>query len=65
MDFYTERTEMKTSTQKLTKWKNLMMISLVLLSLISLTSICVSVAIFEKLKNLEYKLYKIEEKVTK
>ena len=65
MDFYTERTEMKTSTQKLIKWKNLMMISLLVLSLISIASICISAAIFNKLKNLEYKLYKIEEKITK
>jgi len=65
MDFYTKRTEMKTATQKLTKWKNLMMISLVLLSLISITSICINAAIYSKLKNLEYKLYKIEEKITK
>ena len=65
MDFYTERTEMKTSTQKLIKWKNLMMISLLVLSMISIASICINAAIFNKLKNLEHKLYKIEEKVTK
>jgi hypothetical protein len=62
MDFYTKRTEMKTSTQKLIKWKNLMMISLLVLSMISIASICISAAIFNKLKNLEYKLYLIEEK---
>jgi hypothetical protein len=56
---------MKTTTQKLIKWKNLMMISLVLSSLISIASICISAAIFNKLKNLEYNLYKIEEKITK
>ena len=65
MDFYTERTEMKTTTQKLIKWKNLMMISLLVLSMISIASICINAAIFNKLKNLEHKLYKIEEKVTK
>ena len=65
MDFYTKRTEMKTSTQKLIKWKNLMMISLLVLSMISIASICINAAIFNKLKNLEHKLYKIEEKVTK
>jgi hypothetical protein len=56
---------MKTATQKLTKWKNLMMVSLLVLSMISIASICISAAIFNKLKNLEYKLYKIEEKITK
>jgi hypothetical protein len=56
---------MKTSTQKLIKWKNLMMISLLVLSMISIASICISAAIFNKLKNLEYNLYKIEEKITK
>ena len=65
MDFYTKRTKMKTATQKLTKWKNLMMVSLLVLSMISIASICISAAIFNKLKNLEYKLYKIEEKITK
>jgi hypothetical protein len=65
MDFYTKRTEMKTITQKIIKWKNLMIFSLLILSMISIASICINAAIFNKLKNLEYKLYKIEEKITK
>ena len=65
MDFYTKRTEMKTITQKIIKWKNLMIFSLLILSMISIASICITAAIFNQLKNLEYKLYKIEEKITK
>jgi len=65
MDFYTKRTEMKTITQKIIKWKNLMIFSLLILSMISIASICINAAIFNKFKNLEYKLYKIEEKITK
>jgi hypothetical protein len=47
----------------LTKWKNLLMISLVLSSLISLVTICISVAIFDNLKKVEHKLYMIEQKI--
>ncbi len=65
MDFYTERTEMKTITQKIIKWKNLMIFSLLILSMISIASICINAAIYNELKSLEYKLYKIEEKITK
>jgi hypothetical protein len=56
---------MKTITQKIIKWKNLMIFSLLVLSMISIASICITAAIFNQLKNLEYKLYKIEEKITK
>lgn len=62
MDFYTKRTEMKTITQKIIKWKNLMIFSLLVLSMISIASICINAAIYNKLKSLEYKLYLIEEK---
>lgn len=65
MDFYTKRTEMKTITQKIIKWKNLMIFSLLVLSMISIVSICINAAIFNKLRILEYKLYKIEEKIKK
>jgi hypothetical protein len=60
MDFYTKTNEMKNN---LTKWKNLLMISLVLSSLISLVTICISVAIFDNLKKVEHKLYMIEQKI--
>jgi hypothetical protein len=56
---------MKTITQKIIKWKNLMIFSLLVLSMISIASICINAAIFNKLRILEYKLYKIEEKITK
>ena len=56
---------MKTITQKIIKWKNLMIFSLLVLSMISIASICINASIFNKLRILEYKLYKIEEKITK
>ena len=56
---------MKTMTHRVIKWKNLMIISLILLSVISLTTICISVAIFDKIKNLEYKLFMIEKSLKK
>jgi hypothetical protein len=65
MDFYTKTFKMKTMTQKVIKWKNLMMISLILSSVISLTTICISVAIFDKIKNLEHKLFMIEKSLKK
>jgi hypothetical protein len=56
---------MKTLRHTLTKWKNITIMSLISLSLISLTSISVNVATFAKIKVLEQELLIIKELINK
>jgi hypothetical protein len=52
---------MKTIGHTLTKWKNITIMSLLSLSLISITSILVNVATFSKAKSLEQELIIIKQ----
>jgi hypothetical protein len=52
---------MKTIGQTLAKWKNITIMSLISLSLISITSILVNAATFSKVKYLEQELLIIKE----
>lgn len=52
---------MKTIGQTLTKWKNITIMSLICLSLISITSILINVSTFSKTKVLEQELIIIKE----
>ena len=56
---------MKTIGQTLAKWKNITIMSLICLSLISITSILVNAAIFSKIKNLEQELLIVKELINK
>jgi hypothetical protein len=56
---------MKTIGQTLAKWKNITIMSLLCLSLISITSISVNVATFSKIKLLEQELLIIKELINK
>jgi hypothetical protein len=56
---------MKTIGQTLAKWKNITIMSLISLSLISITSILVNVATFSKMKSLEQELIIIKELIKK
>ena len=56
---------MKTIRQTLAKWKNITIMSLICLSLISITSILVNAAIFSKIKNLEQELLIVKELINK
>ena len=54
---------MKTIGQTLAKWKNITIMSLICLSLISITSILVNVATFTKVKVLEQELIIIKQQI--
>jgi hypothetical protein len=56
---------MKTIGQTLAKWKNITIMSLISLSLISITSILVNAATFSKVKYLEQELLIIKELIKK
>lgn len=56
---------MKTIGQTLAKWKNITIMSLISLSLISVTSILINAATFSKVKYLEQELLIIKELIKK
>jgi hypothetical protein len=56
---------MKTTTKKITTWKNITTLSLVVLSIISIISISVSIANYDKLKVIEDKINLIQKSLIK